>query len=105
MESEHCTQQGCNQVFRTLNYTQIDSYPKKEWEIVVKGVPCSDNEMKFNRRIPVIDELCELTLAKRASLQRAEVIAIVIYTGPMVRQQYFVCSKVFVIDMVHCNFV
>ncbi len=84
MESEHCTQQGCSKVFKTLNYTQIESYPKKEWEIVVKGVPCSDKEMRFNRRIPVIAELCELSLAKKASLQRVEVIAIVMYTGPMV---------------------
>jgi hypothetical protein len=84
MESEHCTQQGWNGVFRTMNYTQIESFPKKEWYIVVKGSPCSDKEMKFNRKIPVIDELCELSLAKRACLQRAEVIAIVMYTGPMV---------------------
>jgi hypothetical protein len=84
MEAEHCTQGGSMQKFRTLNYTEIESYPKKEWEIVMKGAPCPDGDMRFNRRIPVISELCDLPLAKKAELKNAEVIAIVMYTGPMV---------------------
>jgi hypothetical protein len=84
MESEHCTQLGSTEKFRTSNYTEIESYPKKEWEIIMKGVPCPERDMRFNRRIPVVSELCELPLAKKADLQKAEVIAVVMYTGPMV---------------------
>jgi hypothetical protein len=70
--------------FRTLNHTEIESYPKKEWEIIVKGFPCPEEDLRFNRRIPLISELFELPLTKKAKLQKAEVIAIVMYTGPMV---------------------
>jgi hypothetical protein len=84
MESEHCTQRGSTETFRTLNYTEIESCPRKEWEIIMKSAPCPERDMRFNRRIPVVSVLCELPLAKKAALQRAEVIAIVLYTGPMV---------------------
>ncbi len=83
MESEHCTQPGCNQSFRTLN-TRIQSCPKREWEIVVKGASCSGQNMRFNRKIPLIDNLSELPLAKKALLQKAEIVAVVMYTGPVV---------------------
>ena len=50
----------------------------------MNGAPCPEQHMRFNRRIPVVSELCELPLAKKAALLKAEVIAIVMYTGPMV---------------------
>jgi hypothetical protein len=84
MEAEHCTLPGCEQIFQTSNYTEIKTCPKKEWEIIMMGAPCPEHDMRFNRRIPVITELCELPLAKKALLQKAEVIAVVMYTGPMV---------------------
>ncbi len=84
MEAEHCTQAGSTQKFKTTNYTEIESYPKQEWEIIMKGAACPEHDMRFNRRIPVVSELCELPLAKKAALLKAEVIAIVMYTGPMV---------------------
>ena len=84
MEAEHCTLGGSTELFKTSNYTEIESHPKKEWDIVMKGAPCPDRDMRFNRRIPVISDLCELPLAKKADLKKAEVIAIVMYTGPMV---------------------
>ncbi len=40
--------------------------------------------MRFGRRIPDIDELMDLDVAQRAKLSRPEVIAVVLYTGPMV---------------------
>jgi hypothetical protein len=84
MEAEHCTREGCMEIFVTSNYTEIKSYPKKEWDIIVKGGSCPESDMKFNRRIPIIKDLCELPLTKKAGLIRAEVIAVVMYTGPMV---------------------
>jgi hypothetical protein len=84
MEAEHCTQQGCTERFRTSNYTEIESNPKKEWGIIMKGAACTEKDMRFNRRIPVVSDLCELPLTKKADLKKCEVIAIVMYTGPMV---------------------
>ncbi len=88
MESEHCTKNGCMEKFRTSNrtsnYSGFESYPKKEWEVIVQGTRCPEEEMRFNRRIPNISDLCELPLTKKAKLEKAEVIAVVMYTGPMV---------------------
>ncbi len=84
MEAEHCTQQGCMERFRTSNYTEIETFPKQEWDIIMNGAPCREQDMRFNRRIPVVAELCDLPLTKKADLWKSEVIAIVMYTGPMV---------------------
>ena len=84
MESEHCTQQGCTEKFKTLNYTEIESCPKQEWEIIMNRTTCPEHDMRFNRRIPVVSDLCKLPLAIKADLKREEIIAIVLYTGPMV---------------------
>ncbi len=45
-----------------------------------RGVECG----RFGRRIPNIDQLMTLTVAVKAGLRREEVIAVVLYTGPMV---------------------
>jgi hypothetical protein len=84
MEAEHCTLVGFDLSFRTSNYTEIESNPRKEWEIVMKRVPCPPEHMRFNWRIPDLEKLLMLPTAKKAGLTRAEIIAIVMYTGPMV---------------------
>ena len=84
MEMEHCIQPGCDIRFTTLNYTEIQTCPRREWDIVAQKATCDKNELRCNRRIPAIDDLLELTLTKNAKLLKAEVIAIVLYTGPMV---------------------
>ena len=53
--------------------------------IVTGELKCPEDQMKFNRRIPDTDHLLSLSTAKEANLQKAEVMAIVLYTGPMVR--------------------
>ena len=88
MEAEHCTLDGSGQEFTTLNYTEITSSPRREWRIAMQEETCPKEEMRFNRRIPVISELCALPLAKEAKLIEAEVIAVVLYTGPMVRRPF-----------------
>ncbi len=85
MEAEHCQLKGCDEPFHTLNYTEIHSFPRKEWEIVMQIRPCPEEDMRFHRQIPVISNLLKLPVAKNARLTEAEVIAIVLYTGPMVR--------------------
>ena len=87
MELEHCNQrQGALIEFETNNYLNKTT-PCREWEIVVGKRQCdikSEPCQKRIRKIPKIDELCALEIAKDANLMEAEVIAIVLYTGPMV---------------------
>ena len=67
------------------NY-KITSTPFHEWMYIVgdetgKRLPCPD--MDHGRRILLIEELLQKSLVKRADLSRAEMIAVVLYTGPM----------------------
>jgi hypothetical protein len=106
MRAEHCTRGGSMEKFKTLNYTEIESWPKQEWEIIMKEVSCPQKDMRFNRRIPEVSELCELPLAKKAHLQKAEVIAIVMYTGPMVIRHCFIHLEAFISLLfirINCN--
>ena len=57
--------------------------PVAEWEIVKRKRQPPDDP-SGTRRIPNIEELMSLDTAKEAKLIVAEVIAIVLYTGPMV---------------------
>ncbi len=84
MRVEHCSLGGHDHEF-TSNYG-VTSTPAQEWLYVVgddkgKRAPCPD--MGHGRRIVSIEEHQERYLAKRAKLWRVEVIAIVLYTGPM----------------------
>ena len=47
------------------------------------GLPLLCPDMLHERRIVPVSELLETSLARRAKLTRAEVIAVVLYTGPM----------------------
>ena len=47
------------------------------------GLPLPCPDMLHERRIVPVSELLETSLARRAKLTRAEVIAVVLYTGPM----------------------
>ena len=67
MEAEHCRMRGCDEPFETLNYTEMRTCPKQEWEIVMLIRPCPKECMRFQRRIPVIAELLDLPLARRAA--------------------------------------
>ena len=85
MRSEHCSWGGHSYEFKTPNY-QVTTTPRKEWLYIVgddKGKRVSCPDMGHGRRIVSIEELLERPLAKRAKLTRAEMIAVVLYTGPM----------------------
>jgi hypothetical protein len=94
MQAEHCTKAGSKVEFETINYA-IKSTPYREWCIVVDKAKISpEPDMRFDRRIPDIDELMTLDITKRASLRRSEVIAVVLYTGPMViKESWFFSSE------------
>jgi hypothetical protein len=81
MEAEHCSREGFDFEFQKKGKI---SHPKKEWNIVMKQRPCPIGELTGRRRIPDIDTLQKLPQAEKANLQKSEVIAVVLYTGPMV---------------------
>ncbi len=85
MRAEHCSMDGHSFEFTTPNY-KVTTTPFKEWLYIAgdeKGqcFPCPD--MGHERCIVSIEVLLETLLAKRAKLTRAEIIAVVLYTGPM----------------------
>jgi hypothetical protein len=83
MRREHCSKQGYDHHFTTSNY-QIQTFPKNEWQIVVdKREDLAD--MSHGRQLVDISILMKLEMVIKANLTRQEVIAIVLYTGPMVR--------------------
>ena len=88
METEHCNRSGANDEFETLNY-QIRTTPAKEWKFVRGLEECPADQMKHERRIQKVEDLLELEIAKEAKLEEPEVIAILLYTGPMVRMNKY----------------
>ncbi len=84
MELEHCTEPISHWKFETSNYS-IHTTPMEEWKIVLNPPDTASANLDSARRIPMINNLLGLESAKKARLQRIEVIAVVLYTGPMVR--------------------
>ena len=82
MRREHCSKEGCDHMFVTSNYN-IETCAKREWFIVVdKRDDLAD--MGNKRRLLDISELMLLPMVQKSRLTRHEVIAVVLYTGPMV---------------------
>jgi hypothetical protein len=85
MRAEHCSMRGHDYQLYASNY-KITSTPFLEWMYIVgddagQRLPCPD--MGHGRRIVLIEDMLQKSLAKRAKLTRAEMIAVVLYTGPM----------------------
>ena len=83
MKLEHCTRAGCDTLVRTTNYGLITT-PRREWELVLGEKTAEAEDLQFDRRIPCYKKLGDLDAAKTARLTPAEIIAVVLYTGPMV---------------------
>ena len=100
MLSEHCFKYGSQVEDVTSNY-KITTSPSVEWNLVIRRERKSDSEFEsiikaefprvglgkdhHNRRIPDVAILLHLPSSVQAKLTREEVIAIVLYTGPLVR--------------------
>ena len=84
LEAEHCNRPDSKIPFRTSNYG-IDTCPLDEWVITTKR-DASIADMRHDRRLPDIAQLLQDDAATRAKLIEAEVTAVVLYTGPMVRR-------------------
>ena len=83
---EHCTGDFCNVYFVTDNY-KIRTCSFDEWQITVVGdiaKASSDAAKAHDRRFNSIAVLMTEAFAIDAGLTREEVIAVVLYTGPMV---------------------
>jgi len=83
MEDEHCEESfGCNVEFTTNNYN-INTTPKKEYEIVKDPDQCPDEYRKDKERKEIVrhikrsEESLKSTLAEQAELVLMEVRAIV----------------------------
>jgi hypothetical protein len=90
---EHCTGKGSDKYFVTNNYN-IRTCPKDEWLMTVLHdltKAKSPESRAHNRRFVPIAELMQVEVAVQAQLTRAEVIAVVLYTGPMVSRPHAVC--------------
>jgi hypothetical protein len=83
MDLEHCSREGHDTSINTTNY-HLMTTPSREWKLVVGDSPVSEQDRRFGRRIPNYKQLADLEVAKTARLTHAEIIAVVLYTGPMV---------------------
>jgi hypothetical protein len=79
MRTEHETN---TDTFTSSNYG-LTTCPRLEWTYVVDGVSPPEDAMGHGRVLQSIDSLMALEVASQAALTRAEVIALVLYTGPM----------------------
>jgi hypothetical protein len=82
MKAEHCTLGGSLHPFSPR--PKSTTCPKREWEIVMGLKSISEEDRRRGRAIPNLDELLELEMARKSRLVREEVVAVVLYTGPMV---------------------
>jgi hypothetical protein len=83
MYAEHCTKLGCDIEFETSNY-HIKTTARREWAVVVDKDPLTSTEDGHARRVPDIEELKVLPMTVKAKILHIEIIALVLYTGPMV---------------------
>ena len=85
IQLEHCERPDSNQEFTSSNYN-LRTTPALEWSYAVDGVQPPEAQLshgRVRRKIRSIDKLMQLDIVKKAGLQRAEVICVSLYTGPM----------------------
>jgi hypothetical protein len=84
MKAEHCERFGCCDPFTTTNY-HVTTTPKIEWDIVV-SFDIAKADMRHGRRLQKIEDILEQN--QNSHLTKEEVIAVVLYTGPMVSETF-----------------
>jgi hypothetical protein len=82
MEAEHCSMAGCDMSFTTRNYGIITTV-RAEWGVVVPGEAPPAEHILHGRVIASVEEKLQSSEARKAGLRREEVIAVMLYTGPM----------------------
>jgi hypothetical protein len=81
MEAEHCSMGGSDERFAIKSR---ETWPANEWAITVHSNYTNAYKGR-DRKLHKIEELLDREVVKLGGLTRHEVIAIVLYTGPMVR--------------------
>ncbi len=81
MAVEHCSLAGFNNYFKTGK--DRTTCPAVEWDISVNGNHALA-VLRHSRELKKIEELMTLPVVEKSKLTRCEVIAVVLYTGPMV---------------------
>ena len=101
MKLEHCDNPCSDDPFKASNY-EIETTSKKEWWYVRTPGECPVNQRGEGRTIKNLDDLMKETATTSAKLILAEVIATVLYTGPMVCDyfSYFIVRQ-FYRDMIY----
>ena len=84
---------GFDLQFTTGNY-HITTTPKAEWSIV-RDIDDTLADMRHHRRITDWRQSARSSLAVEAGLKDFEVIAIILYTGPMVSSTKLLRSNVY----------
>ncbi len=87
MKAEHCSMGGSEDRFEVGNKART-TWPANEWAIAVDG-DYTHAHVGPSRKLQQIAELIQLDMVKQSKLTRHEVIAVVLYTGPMVSQTLF----------------
>jgi hypothetical protein len=89
MEAEHCSMGGSEDRFKVGN-SEKETWPANEWAITVGG-EFERAHVGSSRKLKTIVELMrpDKPVVTQAKLTRPEVIAIVLYTGPMVSRKHF----------------
>jgi hypothetical protein len=82
MEAEHTRMAGCDMRFTTRNYG-IATTASAEWGVVVRGQAPPPEHMLHGRVMVSVEDKLQCEQARKAGLRREEVIAIILYTGPM----------------------
>jgi hypothetical protein len=91
MEAEHCSMGGSEDRFK-VGKSKNETWPANEWAITVGG-EFERVHARPSRQLKTIAELMREDVVKQAELTRHEVIAVVLYTGPMVGRMQFGMTK------------
>jgi hypothetical protein len=93
MRAEHCSRFGWDQDFTTSNYN-VTTTPEKEWRIVVNQEEFLADKLN-GRRLVNIEEVMRSDAVQSTKVSKEEIVAVVLYTGPMVSEVSFVHSVPF----------
>ena len=95
MKREHCNAPDSQQKFKTSNYDLI-TCSSEEWRIVENCDKMMEKKSAHNRVIPDYKDLMKSDIAQRAKMKECEIIAVILYTGPMVSDQFW--DLIFALD-------
>ncbi len=83
MEIEHCHGAICKKNFTTAHGKSTN--PMQEWNLVCVAHASTVSRIHAKRQVPDVEHLMRNSvLVRQAELKKFEIIAVILYTGPMV---------------------